>query len=88
MKRKIELTIGMQDMTFNPTPELYAEYISSMARGDLCENSHNFVIQSSSCEEEKLIIKDLSEDNPGSMLQIASVIAAEFAPKLSIKVKK
>lgn len=86
--KKITLTIEMQDITFNPTPEIYAEYIGGMARGDLFENSHNFVIQSSSCEEEKEIIKDLSKDNPGAMMQIASVIAAEFAPKLNIKVKK
>jgi len=52
-KKTIVLTIAGSDIQFAPTPELYGEYVGAMARGDMTDSAHNFVMQSAQGDEEK-----------------------------------
>lgn len=88
MKDKdITLTISNENLVFTPTPALYSEYLGAIARGDMSDASNNFVMQCA-VEESKETLRTLDEQNAGAMIQIASSIVAEFAPKLKITVKK
>ncbi|PMN68415.1 putative phage tail assembly chaperone [Enterovibrio norvegicus] len=88
MSKQIVLTIAGADITFSPTPELYGEYIGAMARGELTESAHNFVMQSAEGDEGKEVLRKLDEENAGAMLQVAGSIVGEYAPKVAITVKK
>ncbi|EEY74006.1 putative phage tail assembly chaperone [Grimontia hollisae] len=88
MSKAIVLTIAGTDITFTPTPELYGEYIGAMARGELTESAHNFVMQCADGDDAKDALRQLDEENPGAMLQVAGSIVGEYAPKVAITVKK
>lgn len=87
MNKQITLTVAGTDMSFTPTPELYGEYLGAMARGDLTDSAHNFVMQSAD-ESAKEALRTLDGENPGAMLQIAGTLVGEYAPKVAITVKK
>lgn len=88
MKKTIELTVANKELAFQPTQELYGEYLGAMARGDFTESAHNFVMQSAIDDETKQTLRELDEENAAAMIQIAGVIVGVFAPKLAISVKK
>lgn len=88
MKKIIELNVANAELTFQPTQELYGEYLGCMARGDLTESAHNFLMQSAANDETKQTLRELDEQNAGAMLQIAGAVVGEFAPKLAISIKK
>lgn len=83
----ITLTVAGTDLMFTPKADDYAAYVGGVAKGDLGDASHNFVMQCAA-EESKAFIRELAETNGGAMMQIAGAIASEFAPALDIKVKK
>ncbi|EGU39402.1 putative phage tail assembly chaperone [Vibrio scophthalmi] len=87
-KKTIVLTIAGSDIQFAPTPELYGEYIGAMARGDMTDSAHNFVMQSAQGDEGKELLRKLDEDNAGAMIQVAGALVGEYAPKVAISVKK
>ncbi|AYV22352.1 putative phage tail assembly chaperone [Vibrio mediterranei] len=87
-KKTIVLTIAGSDIQFAPTPELYGEYVGAMARGDMTDSAHNFVMQSAQGDEEKETLRKLDEDNAGAMIQVAGTLVGEYAPKVAISVKK
>ncbi|WP_434357415.1 putative phage tail assembly chaperone [Parasalinivibrio latis] len=86
-KKVFALTVGDSDLSFAPTPELYADYMGQVAQGNIADGSHNFVFQSA-VEESKPVLRELTEDNPGACIQLAGVLMGEYAPKLAITVKK
>lgn len=88
MSKAIVLTIAGTDITFIPTPELYGEYVGAIARGELTDSAHNFVMQSADGDDAKEALRQLDEANPGAMLQVAGSIVGEYAPKVAITVKK
>ncbi|PKF51107.1 putative phage tail assembly chaperone [Enterovibrio nigricans] len=88
MSKAIVLAVAGTDITFTPSPELYGEYISAMARGELVDSAHNFVMQAAEGDEAKDVLRQLDEDNAGAMLQIAGAVVGEYAPKVAITVKK
>ncbi|KLV07969.1 hypothetical protein C9I92_15070 [Photobacterium ganghwense] len=86
-KKTIILTIAGTDISFDPTPELYGEYMGQMAQGDLVDAAHNFVMQSAS-EDGKPALRELFDDNPGAPMQVAGALIKEYSPKVAISVKK
>ncbi|CZF83211.1 putative phage tail assembly chaperone [Grimontia marina] len=87
-EKGIELTVEGKDITFSPSPEIYGQYIGAVAQGDIADASHNFVMQSVNSEDSKGALRQLAADNPGAMMQLASVVMAQYAPKVSITIKK
>ncbi|EKO3922793.1 putative phage tail assembly chaperone [Vibrio metschnikovii] len=85
--KTIVLTIGNIDLSFTPTEADYGEYMTEVAKGDLVNASHNFVM-SIVDEESKDALRDITKENPGAAMQITGEVLKEYTPKLQIKVKK
>ncbi|AOY11845.1 hypothetical protein BGL48_11865 [Salinivibrio sp. SS3] len=86
-QKKIVLTVSGTDTHFEPTPELYADYMGQVAQGNISDAAHNFVMQSAT-EDSKPALRELNEENPGAAIQLAGVLMQEYAPKVNIAVKK
>ncbi|MBV1843354.1 putative phage tail assembly chaperone [Photobacterium ganghwense] len=86
-KKTIILTIAGTDISFDPTPELYGEYMGQVAQGNMLDSAHNFVMQSAS-EDGKPALRELFDENTGAPMQVAGVLMQEYAPKVAISVKK
>tara|TARA_Y100000782_G_scaffold114006_1_gene148713 strand:- start:1622 stop:1888 length:267 start_codon:yes stop_codon:yes gene_type:complete len=88
MKQVITLTIAAVDFKFNMTVQDHSDFVDSVARGgSMTAASHNMVIRTID-ETQKEELKKVLEKSPGSELQIASALKAEFSPVLEIAVKK
>ncbi len=87
MSKKIELTIGEDDLVFNPTEADYNEYMSELAQGDIVNSAHNFLM-SIVDDESKDALRNITKENPGAALQITGQVIKNYTPKLQIKVKK
>ncbi|HIF9091451.1 putative phage tail assembly chaperone [Photobacterium damselae] len=83
----IALTIGSQTLSFVPTEVEYNDYMNEMMPANKVAPAHNFVFATVQ-EDDKQKLREITSKNPGAAMQIASAIFAEFAPELSIKVKK
>ena len=86
-KKEITLTVCNVDVSFLPDPEMYSDYLGAIARGCINDAAHNFVMTSAT-EDSKDALRKFDRDNPGAMIQIASIVSVEFAPKMQITVKK
>ncbi|WP_330959065.1 putative phage tail assembly chaperone [Photobacterium sp. 53610] len=87
MSKTITLTVAGTDVTFQPTPDLYAEYMGQIAQGNISDGAHNFIMQSVG-EDGKEYLRNLTEENPGAAIQLGSTLMQAYAPKIAISVKK
>ncbi|PMG64896.1 putative phage tail assembly chaperone [Vibrio lentus] len=87
MKQAIILTVGSIDLAFNPTPAEYDEAQNTILQGDASSAAHNFLMSSVS-DDSKEALRELTKQNPGAVTQIYGAVLKEYAPKLSISVKK
>ncbi|KDM89696.1 putative phage tail assembly chaperone [Photobacterium galatheae] len=87
MSKTITLTVAGTDVIFQPTPDLYAEYMGQVAQGNIADGAHNFIMQSAS-DDSKESLRGLTDKNPGAAMQLAGVLMQEYAPKIAITVKK
>jgi len=88
MKQAIILTIAGTDFTFNMTVQDHSDFVDLVARGgSMTAASHNMVMRTID-DKQKAELKKVLESSPGSELQIASTLKAEFSPVLEIAVKK
>lgn len=88
MKKTITLTIGGNDFSFSVTVQDHSDFIDSAARGEsMSAAAHNFAMRTVTSES-KEEFKKLLENSPGSELQIAGMLKAEYSPVLDIAVKK
>ncbi|EGQ9112585.1 hypothetical protein JC606_02890 [Vibrio sp. IB15] len=87
MTKPIVLTVGTTDLEFNPTPAEYDEAQNTILQGDASSAAHNFLMSSVS-EGSKDALREITKQNPGAATQIYGVVLKEYAPKLSISVKK
>lgn len=88
MKQAIELTIAGTDFKFNMTVQDHSDFVDAVARGgSMTAASHNMVMRTID-NSQKDDLKKVVEGSPGSELQIASTLKAEFSPVLEIAVKK
>jgi hypothetical protein len=88
MKNNISLTIAGTDFNFNIAIQDHSAFVDSAARGEsMTAAAHNFVMRTISTEQ-KEDFKKLLDDSPGTELQIAGTLKAEFSPILEITVKK
>ena len=87
MTKSIVLTVGTTDLAFNPTPAEYDDAQNTILQGDASSAAHNFLM---SCVDEgsKAALRDITQQNPGAATQIYGAVLKEYAPKLSISVKK
>lgn len=85
--KQIVLEIVNHDVTFEPTPDTYGDYVGQMAQGNIADGAHNFVMRSVT-EDGKPYLRELDDQNPGAMMQIAGLLMAEYAPQIAISVKK
>ena len=87
MTKPIVLTVGTTDLEFNPTPAEYDEAQNTILQGDASSAAHNFLMN---CVDEgsKAALRDITQQNPGAATQIYGAVLKEYAPKLSIAVKK
>ena len=87
MTKSIVLTVGTTDLVFNPTPAEYDDAQNTILQGDASSAAHNFLM---SCVDEgsKAALRDITQQNPGAATQIYGAVLKEYAPKLSISVKK
>ncbi|QXN26725.1 putative phage tail assembly chaperone [Shewanella putrefaciens] len=87
MKNTIELTISGTDFKFNVNQAMHGDYVDAVGRGTISAASHNLVMRAID-DSQKEQFKKFIEDSPGATLQIASMLRAEYAPELTITVKK
>ncbi|ELP3327531.1 TPA: putative phage tail assembly chaperone [Vibrio parahaemolyticus] len=86
--KTIVLTIGDDlELHFAPTEAEYSDYMSELAKGEIVNSAHNFLM-STVTDESKDDFRDLTKGNPGAALQIVGEVLKEYTPKLQIKVKK
>ena len=86
-KKEITLTVCNVDVSFLPDMEMYSDYLGAIARGSIHDAAHNFVMASAT-ENSKDALRKFDTDNASAMIQIASIVSVEFAPKMQITVKK
>ncbi|MUK91572.1 hypothetical protein GNP80_03785 [Aliivibrio fischeri] len=84
---KIVLTVNNTDIEFNPTPAEYDEAQNTILQGDASSAAHNFLMSCVSSDS-KDALRDITTDNAGAATQIYGAVIKEYAPKLSISVKK
>ncbi|UTZ28459.1 hypothetical protein HB761_17360 [Vibrio campbellii] len=87
MTKPIVLTVGSTDLEFNPTPVEYDEAQNTILQGDASSAAHNFLMSCVSADS-KDALRKLTQQNPGAATQIYGAVLKEYAPKLSISVKK
>ena len=88
MKNKVTLTIAGTDFNFSIAVQDHSAFVDSAARGEsMTAAAHNFCMRTIDASE-KEAFKKLLEDSPGTELQIAGTLKAEFSPILEITVKK
>ena len=87
MTKSIVLTVGTTDIEFNPTPAEYDDAQNTILQGDASSAAHNFLMSSVS-EGSKDALREMTKQNPGAATQIYGAVIKEYAPKLSISVKK
>jgi hypothetical protein len=88
MKNKITLTIAGTDFNFSIAVQDHSNFVDSAARGEsMTAAAHNFVMRTVE-PTQKDAFKKLLEESPGTELQIAGTLKAEFSPILEITVKK
>ena len=87
MSKVIVLTVGTTDLEFNPTPAEYDEAQNTILQGDASSAAHNFLMSCVS-EGSKDALRELTQQNAGAATQIYGAVIKEYAPKLSISVKK
>ncbi|ENP8308523.1 hypothetical protein ACEH97_001869 [Vibrio alginolyticus] len=86
--KTIVLTIGDDlELNFAPTEAEYSDYMGEVAKGEIVNSAHNFLMNTVT-DESKDAFRDLTKGNPGAALQIVGEVLKEYTPKLQIKVKK
>jgi hypothetical protein len=88
MKNLITLLIAGIEYKFDIAVQDHSAFVDSAARGEsMTAAAHNFCMRTID-PTQKEGFKKLLEDSPGTELQIASALKAEFSPILEITVKK
>lgn len=83
----IELTIGSNDLVFQPTEVEYNDYMNELMPDNKVAPAHNFLFNCVK-EESKDVLRTITKSNPGAAIQITASVMAKYAPQLVIKVKK
>ncbi|MGS3144138.1 putative phage tail assembly chaperone [Aeromonas sanarellii] len=87
MSKKIILTIGGTDISFEPTMTAYNGFINDMMPNDKVAPAHNYLKKIVSQDPVSRPALDELLKQPGAALQLAGAINQQFAPDLEITVK-
>lgn len=87
MSKTITLNVGDTEIGFNPTPADYDEAQNTLLTGDASGAAHNFLMSCVS-ESSRDALREITKANAGAATQIYAAVIKEYAPKLSISVKK
>ena len=83
--KKVVLTVGGKDLTFNVGLTAFNEYQNEFLPQSKVAPSENFLVK---CVEEQDKDQLLEYCDQGFTIELASMVAAEFKPSLELKVKK
>jgi hypothetical protein len=83
----IALTIGSNDLVFQPTEVEYNDYMNELMPDNKVAPAHNFLFNCVK-DESKDALRKITDANPAAAVQITAAVMAEYAPQLVIKVKK
>ena len=87
MSKNIALTVGDTEIAFNPSAADYDEAQNTILQGDASSAAHNFLMSTVTAES-KATLREMTQNNPGAAMQIYGHVIKEYAPKLTISVKK
>ena len=83
--KKIVLTVGGTELTFEPNTTAYNKFINEMAMDNKVAPAHNYLIRivTAECKE---ALEDILK-RPGAAIQLAGKVNEIYAPELEIEVK-
>lgn len=87
VQKAITLTVGNTEIVFNPSPADYDEAQNTILQGDASSAAHNFIMSTVTAES-KAALREITKSNAGAATQIYGHVIKEYAPKLTISVKK
>lgn len=83
----LALEIDDLELKFKVTRDIFNKYTNEIQANDKVAPSHNFLMRSVESES-KEDLKTYIKENPGSELDLAGTLSAEYKPDTNIVVKK